>query len=177
MRHPTRRWCAVLALLTLLMMAVLSGCQSSPNGTTNKATATSGPHATATSKPGGTPGATGTPPLGGTPSPTATPITACKGTLSDIDLPNGAVQVGKTITAGATTTCDYQVPQDVKTVDTFFTTQMPKSGWTLLHDDSEGPMAMVQQYFKAERFATISLSQHGSDTHSTDVTISVEASQ
>jgi hypothetical protein len=53
---------------------------------------------------------------------------------------------------------------------------MAKSGWKLLHDSPEGPAAMVQQYFKGQRFATISLYQQGADTQTTEVTISVEAS-
>ncbi len=173
MQPPTWRWGAVFALLALLMIAALSGCLSNTSGTTQKTTPTSGPRATTTSTPGGN----GTPVSGGTPTPTSTPLTACAGKLSDIVLPAQAVQVGTTVTSSATTNCDYRVSQDLKTVDTFFKTQMVKSGWTLLHDNPEGPVAMVQQYFKKQRFATISLSQHGADTKTTDITITVEASQ
>jgi hypothetical protein len=62
-------------------------------------------------------------------------------------------------------------------VGTFFKTQMVKDSWTLLHEDPEGPLGFAQIYFKAQRFATITLSQHEDETHVTDVTISVEASQ
>ncbi|HLW00742.1 MAG TPA: hypothetical protein VKT82_18940 [Ktedonobacterales bacterium] len=171
MQPLTRRWGAVFALSALLMIAALSGCLSDTNGL--KGTPTSVPHATAT----GTPDGNGTPVSGGTPTPTPTPPTACAGKLSDIVLPAQAVQVGTPVTSSATTNCDYQVPQALKTVDAFFKTQMAKSGWTLLHDNPEGPLAQVQQYFKKQRFATISLSQHGSDAKTTDVTITVESSQ
>jgi hypothetical protein len=173
MQPPTRRWGACFALLALLMIAALSGCLSNTNGTTQKATATSSPRATTTSTPGGK----GTPVTGGTPSPSPTPLTACAGKLSDIVLPGSAVQVGTTTTSGATTNCGYSDPEDLKTVDAFFKTQMVKSGWTLLHESPEGPVAMVQQYFKGQRFATISISQHGSDVNTTDITITVEYSQ
>jgi hypothetical protein len=173
MQPPTWRWSAVFALLTLLMIAALSGCLSISNGTTQKTTPTSGPHATATSIPGGK----GTPISGGTPTPTPTPLTACAGKLADVVLPAQAVQVGTTATSSATTNCGYRDPQDLKTVDAFFKTQMAKSGWKLLHDDPEGPAGMIQQYFKGLRFATITLSQHGTDTNTTDITITVEASQ
>ena len=173
MAQPTRRLGVVFILLALVMIATLAGCSSGTNGTTNKATATSGPHATATTRPGGN----GTPTSGGTPSPTAKPITACGGTQSDITVPANAVQTGHTTTTGATTNCDYRIPQDLQTLDTFFKTQMVADGWTLLHDDPEGPLGFTQVYFKAQRFVTITLSQHQSDTHTTDVTISVESAQ
>ena len=173
MHSPTWRWSAVFALLALLMIAALSGCLSNTNGTTQKTTPTSSPRASAT----GTPGANGTPPAKGTPTPTPTPPTACAGKLSDVVLPAQAVQVGTTVTSSATTSCVYRVPQDLKTVDAFFKTQMVKKGWTLLHDNPEGPGAMIQQYYHGQRFATISLSQHDTDTHTTDVTITVEASK
>ena len=162
-------------LLALAMIAMLAGCSSDTNGTTHKATPTSGPHATATTKPSGN----GTPAAGGTPSPspTATPVAACGGTFTDISVPANAVQTSKTATTGATTSCGYRIPQDVPTVDAFFKAQMGTGGWTMLSDDPEGPLGFAQTYFKAQRFATITLSQHASDTHSTDVTISVEAAQ
>lgn len=165
MSHTLRRLGAVVVLTALMMMAALAGCTSSPNGVVQKATATTGPRATPTSQPGGTPSATATPP------------SACGGMLSDVLLPEGAVQIGSTQTAGATTTCIYSVSQDLQSVDTFFKTQMGKSGWRLLHENPEGPMGFAQVYFKKQRFATITLTQHESDTHTTDVTISVEASQ
>ncbi len=165
---PQRR-SAVLALLALLLIAALAGCVSNTNGTAQKGTPTSGPSATA--RPG-----TGTPTTGGTPTPTPTPLTACAGKLNDIVLPAQAVQIGSTTTSGASINCDYRVGQDLKTVDAFFKTQMARKGWTLLHDDAEGPVAMVQQYFKGERFATISLSQQGPDANITDFTITVESS-
>ncbi len=167
---------AVFLLLALLMIAALSGCEANTPGTGQRATATSSPNATAT-QPNGTPTTGSTPTTGGTPSPTPTPATACEGKLKDIVLPEQAVQVGPTGTNGATTSCAYRVPQDIKTTDTFFKTQMGKSGWLLLHDTPQGPLGYVQVYFKGVRTATITLSQHESDTHTTDVTISVEASQ
>ncbi len=169
----TRRIGAVFALLALLMIAALAGCEQGANGTGQKATATSGPRATSTTRPGGTPGANGTPPSGGTPTPTA----ACDGKLSDIILPDHAVQVGPTGTAGATTSCAYRISQDLNTLNAFFKTQMSKQKWRLLHVSAEGPLGLVQEYFKGQRFATITLTQHEADTHTTDVTISVEASQ
>jgi hypothetical protein len=165
MPRSTRRSSAVFVLSALVMLAALAGCSSSPNGVVQKATATSSPRVTATSQPGGTP------------STTATPPSACGGTLSDILLPERAVQVGSTQTAGATTTCAYRVSEDVQSLATFFKTQMGKSGWRLLHDTPEGPLGFAQVYFKKQRFATITLTQHESDTHTTDVTITVESSQ
>jgi hypothetical protein len=175
MAQPTRRQGVVLILLALAMIAMLAGCSSGTNGTTQKASPTSGPRATATTKPRGN----GTPPAGGTPSPspTATPVLACGGTFTDIAVPANAVQTSHTATTGATTSCGYRIPQDLQTVDTFFKTQMGTGGWTMLGDDPEGPLGFAQTYFKAQRFATITLSQHASDTHSTDVTISVESAQ
>lgn len=177
MSQRTRRACAVFILLALALTAALVGCTTSPNGVTQKATATTSPRATSTSQPGKTPSATATPAAGGTPSPTATPATACEGKLGDIPLPDRSQQVGSTKITGATTSCTYLVGQDVQTVDTFFKTQMGKAGWTLLHDSPEGPLGFAQVYFKKQRFATITLSQHQLDTHRTDVIISVEASQ
>jgi hypothetical protein len=177
MQPSTRRLGAFLVLLALLVITALSGCSSNTNGTNQKATATTGPRATTTTQPGGTPTANGTPTPSGTPSPTPTPLTACTSKLNDVVIPDNAVQVGSTGTVGATISCMYHVPQDLQTLDTFFKTQMGKSGWTLLHDTPEGVQGVVQQYFKALRFATITLTQSGSDAHSTDVTISVESSQ
>jgi hypothetical protein len=165
MPQSTRRLSAVVVLSALVMITALASCSSGPNGISQKATPTSSPRATATSQPGGTPSATPPPP------------SACGGTLSDILLPERAVQIGSTKTTGATTSCAYRVSEDVQSLDTFFKTQMGKSGWRLLHDDPEGPQGFAQVYFKKQRFATITLTQHESDTHTTDVTISVEASQ
>ncbi|HEU5368311.1 MAG TPA: hypothetical protein VFU69_07600 [Ktedonobacterales bacterium] len=165
MSRSLRRLGAVVVLAALMMMAALAGCTSSPNGVAQKATATTSPRATATSQPGGTPSATATPP------------SACGGKLSDILLPERAVQIGSTQTAGATTSCAYRVSEDLQSLATFFKTQMGKSGWRFLHDTPEGPMGFAQVYFKKQRFATITLTQHESDTHTTDVTISVESSQ
>ncbi|HEY7356143.1 MAG TPA: hypothetical protein VH590_06735, partial [Ktedonobacterales bacterium] len=120
MSHSLRRLGAVVVLSALILLAALAGCTSSPNGVSQKATATTSPRATSTSQPGGTPSAPATPPG------------ACGGTLSDVLLPEGAVQIGGTQTAGATTTCIYSVSQDLQSVDTFFKTQMGKSGWRLL---------------------------------------------
>jgi hypothetical protein len=164
MSQSTRRLGVVCVLLALVGLVVLSGCSSGTDGTVQKATTPGGPRATPTSHPGSS-----------TPSPTSTPTIACSGALSDIVLPAHAVQVGHTSTTGATTSCAYRIPQDSQTLDAFFKTQMGNAGWTLLHDDTEGPQSFVQVYFKAQRFATITLSQ--SDAHTTDVTITVESSQ
>jgi hypothetical protein len=171
MPQSTRRLGAVIALLALLVTVALAGCSSDTKSTSQKPTATSGPRATTTAQPGGTP----TP--GGTPSPTATPIAACNGALSDIPVPDNAVQIGPTTTAGATTSCMYRIPQDLQTLDTYFKAQMGKAGWRMLKDDPEGPQAEVQEYFKKEKFATISLSQDDAQTHTTVATIAVEVSQ
>lgn len=171
MPHPAQRLGAVFVLLALLMIAAISGCSSDTKGTGQKATATSAPRATATVQPSGTP----TP--GGTPSPTVTPVAACGGALTDISVPANAVQIGPVGMTGATINCVYRIPQDLQTLDTFFKTQMGKDHWTFLKDDPEGPLGFVQEYFKAQRFATITLSQHQADTHTTDVTISVETSK
>ncbi|HEY7350629.1 MAG TPA: hypothetical protein VH599_20130 [Ktedonobacterales bacterium] len=171
MSQPTRRLGAVFVLLALLMIAALSGCQSDTRGASQTPTAASSPGTVGSATPGGTPT------VGGTPSPTPIPFTACSGKLPDIVIPDNAVQVGSTAITGATTSCAYRIPQDLKTLDDFFKTQMGKNHWRLLHDNPEGPQGLVQEYFKAQRFATITLTQHESDTQTTDVTISVEASK
>lgn len=173
MSLSTRRLSAVFILLSLVMIAAVVGCSTDPSGVTQKPTATSGPQATATSQPS----ATTTPAPGTTPSPTPTPATACESKIKDIPLPDRSTQVGTTKTAGATTTCVYSVPQDVQTVAAFFRTQMVKSGWNLLHDNQEGPLGFAQVYAKGVRTATITLTQHESNTNATDLTIAVEASQ
>lgn len=171
MLQPAQRPGAVFVLLALLTIAAFSGCSSNTNSTAQKATATSAPRATATIQP------TGTPTPGGTPPPTATPVAACSGAITDISVPSNAAQIGPVGMTGATINCAYRIPQDLQTLDTFFKTQMGKDHWTFLRDDAEGPLGFVQEYFKAQRFATITLTQHQSDMHTTDVTISVETSQ
>ncbi len=177
MAHHTRFLSGTLALAALLLLIALAGCTSNNNSTGQKATATSGPRGTATTQPGGTstPGATVQPVA--TPSATPTTLAACNGQLTDVPVPRSAVQVGSTATSGATISCLYRIPQDVQTLDTFFKTQMGGAGWTLLEDTTAGPAAMVQEYFHAQRFATIQLTQDGTDTHSTVVSIAVESSQ
>lgn len=168
-----RRSSAVFVLLALVLLVAVVGCSNTPNGVTQKPTATASPSATATSQPG----ATTTPAPGTTPSPTPTPATACNSAIRDIPLPDHSVQVGATQTAGATTTCVYNVAQDVQTVASFFKTQLGKAGWKLLHDNQEGPQGFAQVYVKGLRTATITMTQHDSNAHATDVTIAVENSQ
>jgi len=169
MSQYTRRLCYIFSLLALLLVSALAGCSSTATSAPPQATATRAA-GTPTTPPGGIP----TP--GGTASPTIAGA-ACGGQLGDVILPANAVQVGSTETTGATITCAYRIPQDVQTLDTFFKTQMKKSGWTLLKDNPEGPQALVQEYFHAQRFATLTLSQHDSDAHTTDVTVTVESSK
>ena len=154
-----------LALLCLLLFV---GCTS--NQSNHKPAATKTPPKTTVTT-------TGTALPSGTPSATPTPLFACDGKLTAISVPDGSTPVGKVTTTGATIDCAYRVKQDLKTVDAYFKAQMGPRGWTFLNEMQEGPLAMVQTYFQNQNFATISLSQHEQDPHTTDFTISVETSQ
>ena len=169
MLKPGQRSWVLSCLLALLCLLLFVGCNSS-NQSNQKPTATKTPPKTTVTQ-------TGTPALDGTPSPTATPIAACNGKLPAVVVPDGSTLVGSVTTTGATTGCAYRVKQDLKTVDSFFKAQMSRKGWTFLNESQEGPLAMVQTYFQNQNFATISLSQHEQDPHTTDFTISVETSQ
>jgi hypothetical protein len=171
MSRPASRLWVLSGLLALLCLALLVGCSSTPQDNGQKPGATKTPHKTPIVQ------ASGTPAPAGTPSATATPLTACGGQLSDVVIPNGSTLVGPVSTSGATVGCAYLVHNDLQTVETFFKTQMGSKGWTFLNQSSEGPQAVVQTYFKGQSFATITLSQHNQDTHSTDFTISVESSK
>jgi|GEM_PF-1949865 len=177
MPHHRRLLGRSLALAALLMLIALAGCTSNSNGVSQKATAASSPRATGTADPDGTPAPGGIATSGATPSTTPTTLAACNGKLADVPVPLNAMQIGSTGTSGATISCMYRIPQDVQTLDTFFKTQMGSAGWTLLEDTTAGPAAMVQEYFHAQHFATIQLTQDSTDTHSTEVSISVESSQ
>jgi hypothetical protein len=123
------------------------------------------------------PAKTGTAGPGSTPLATATPATACDGQFSDVLLPANAMQVGKTTTKGATTDCSYRVALDLQTTANFFKNQMGAATWTLIKEEPQGPGSVGQEYFKAQSFVTIILTQHGSDTQTTDIHITVEVSQ
>jgi hypothetical protein len=168
MLKPGQRSWVFSCLLALLCLLLFVGCTS--NQSNHKPTATRTPPKTSITQ-------TGTALPSTTPSATATPVTACNGKLPTIVVPDGSALVGAVTTTGATIDCAYRVKQDLKTVDSFFKTQMSAKGWAFLNESQEGPLAMVQTYFQNQAFATITLSQHEQDTHSTDITISVEISQ
>lgn len=168
MPKPGQRPWVFSCLLALLCLLLFVGCTS--NQSNHKPTATKTPPKTTVTT-------TGTALPSGTPSATATPIAACEGKISSIVVPDGSTLVGKVTTTGATIDCAYRVKQDLKAVDDYFKAQMGTRGWTFLNEVPEGPLAMVQTYFQGQTFATISLSQHEQDPHTTDFTISVETSQ
>ncbi len=159
-----RSWRFVLFPVLVVLLLLLVGCASGSQSSSRTPTAT-GPARTGTAGPNLTPSAT------------APPTTACDGQVSDVVLPADAVPVGKTSTEGATTNCAYRVRLDVQTAAGFFRNQMGASGWTLLKEVPEGPGAFGQEYFKGQRFATIILTQHGNDTQTTDIHITIEVSQ
>lgn len=169
MLRPGQRPWILSCLLALLCLLLVAGCTSG-NQSNQKPAATKTPPKTTVTQ-------TGTAAPNATPSATATPIAACNGKLPSVVVPDGSTLVGAVTTTGATTGCAYRVKQDLKTVDDFFKTQMGARGWTFLNERQEGPLAMVQTYFQNQTFATITLSQHDQDPHSTDFTISVETSQ
>lgn len=168
MLKPGQRSWVFSCSLALLCLLLFVGCAS--NQSNHKPTATKTPPKTTVTQ-------TGTVLPSGTPSATATPIAACEGKIASIVVPDGSTLVGKVTTTGATTDCAYRVKQDLKTVDSYFKTQMGARSWTFLNETQEGPLAMVQTYFHNQTFATIALSQHEQDPHTTDFTISVEISQ
>lgn len=169
MLKPGQRSWLLSCLLALLCLLLVVGCTSG-NQSNQKPAATKTPPKTTVTQ-------TGTAAPNATPSATATPIAACNGKLPSVVVPDGSTLVGAVTTTGATTGCAYRVKQDLKTVGSFFKTQMGAKGWTFLNERQEGPLAMVQTYFQNQEFATITLSQHDQDPHSTDFTISVETSQ
>ena len=171
MPQHTQRLYVIAALLALLLLSAMASCSSSSPGTSQQATATG----KAGRPPGGQPSGTASP--GHTVSPTSTAVAACGGQVTDVVVPTNAVLLGSPQKSGATVTCMYRISQDLMTLDTFFKTQMGASGWTLLSDNPAGPQSMVQEYFKGQSVATIILTQPGSDTHITDVTIVVETSK
>ena len=166
MFQRTPRVTVYFCLFAAVGILTFAACSSSTPPSAQKPTTTNGPRPTVS-----------VPPASGTPSATATPATACNSKLSDVPLPTGAVQVGTTTATGATISCAYYVAQDLKTTDTFYTTRMAAAGWTLLKDQPEGLQGIFQEYFKGLSSATITLSQHGPDPHTTDITIAVETSQ
>jgi hypothetical protein len=168
MLKPDQRSWVFSCLLALLCLLLFVGCTS--NQSNHKPTATKTPPKTTVTT-------TGTALPNTTPSATATPLLACDGKLTGIAVPDGSTLVGSVTTTGATIDCAYRVKQDLKTVDSYFKAQMGARGWTFLNEVPEGPLAMVQTYFQGQNFATISLSQHEQDPHTTDFTISVEISQ
>ncbi len=157
------RFFYVFSLLVTLLL-VLAGCASGGQASSRTPTVTA-------------PSKTGTAVPGDTPLPTATPATACDGQFSDVLLPANAVQVGKTTTKGATTNCNYRVALDLQTTASFFKNQMGAATWSLIKEEPQGPGSIGQEYFKAQSFVTIILTQHGSDTQTTDIHITVEVSQ
>jgi hypothetical protein len=160
-----RFWRFVFILpAAVLLLAILTGCSSGGQSNSRTPTSTS-------------PGVTSTAGPDGTPSATSTPATACNSQFSDVPLPNDAVQVGKTTTKGATTNCAYRVALDVPTTASFFKNKMSASGWKLLKEQPQGPGSLGQEYFKAQSFVTIILTQHGDDTQTTDIHITVEISK
>jgi hypothetical protein len=172
MSQRSRHLACLCCALALLLLSAAS-CSSPNPGTSQQATATSQP-----GKPsGGQPSSTPTSSHTVSPSPTNTARAACDGQLSDIIIPTDAVALGTPQKNGTTVSCMYRIPQDLKTVDTFFLMQMGKSGWTFLSDNPAGPNSMTQEYFKGQSFAAIILTQHGMDTHTTDATIEVETSK
>jgi hypothetical protein len=148
-----------------------ASCSSSNPGTNQQATATGKPGKPSGGQPSGTPAPSHTV------NPTSTAVAACNGQLSDIIIPTDAAALGAPQTNGTTISCMYRIPHDLKTVDAFFLMQMGKSGWTFLSDAPAGSQSLAQEYFKGQSFATIILTQHGMDTHTTDVTIAVETSK
>src|SRR5690348_8270441 len=169
MLKPGQRSWVLACLLALLCLLLFVGCTSG-NQSNQKPAATKTPPKTTVTQ-------TGTVVADATPSATATPIAACNGKLPAIVVPDGSALVGAVTSTGATVGCAYRIKQDLKTVDTFFKTQMGARSWTFLNERQEGPLAMVQTYFQNQDFATITLSQHDQDPHTTDFTISVETSQ
>lgn len=148
--------------LLLILLLVLGGCASGSQASSHTPTSTA---------------KTGTAGPGDTPPATATPATACDGQFSDVLLPANAVQVGKTTTKGATTDCSYRVALDLQTTASFFKNQMGAATWTLIKEQPQGPGSIGQEYFKAQSFVTIILTQHGSDAQTTDIHITIEISQ
>jgi hypothetical protein len=159
-----RLWRFFLVVPVLVVLLMLTGCSSGGQSSSRTPTVTA-PDKTGSSGPNTTPSAT------------STPATACNGQFSDVPLPANAVQVGKTSTKGATTNCAYRVSLNVQTAAGFFRNQMGAAGWTLLKEQAEGPGAFGQEYFKAQSFVTIILTQQGSDPQTTDIHITVEVSK
>ena len=170
MLHSSPRSWLVFGLLALTLALILADCSS--NAQNNQK-----PTATKTMPSSPIAQASDTPTIVGTPAATATPLLACNGQLTDVAVPAGAMPVGPVSSSGATINCAYLIHQDVATLEMYFKTQMGKNGWTFLAETPEGPNALVQTYFKAQSFATITLGQHNQDAHTTDVTITVEMSK